>query len=116
MMDVTLSGKLARQRLDRPCRNSALRGGPLGCLRNAVFLAQDVVGDLVHAYGMGPDIFLVLGIFREPRVNDGELQRRIGIRQDRNPLVGMDRRAVIEIRADVDLLDADLSPELADSR
>ena len=47
-------------------------------------------------------------------MGDGELQGDIGIRQDRNPLVGMNRSTIVEVRAHVDLLDADVSEPIRD--
>ena len=56
-------GELPGQRFDGPFRHAAFLRGPFRRLGDAVFLAQDVVLDLVHAHGVGLDIFLVPGAF-----------------------------------------------------
>ena len=47
-------------------------------------------------------------------MGDCKLQGDVGIRQDRNPLVGMDCRAIVEVGAHVDLLDADVGEPIRD--
>ena len=69
-----LLGELPGQRFDRPFRDAAFLGSPFRRLGNAVFLAQDVVFDLVHADGVGLDIFFIAGAFLYPDIDDGQLQ------------------------------------------
>jgi hypothetical protein len=45
----------------------------------------------------------------QPHVGDGQVERGIGVGQDGDPLVGVDGGAVVQLGADVDGLDADLS-------
>ncbi len=104
---------IARQGPDGPRRNMTLFGGPFGGLGNAVFLAHHVGFDFVHADGVGFDVFFFVGAFLEPGVDDGQLHGRIGVGQNRDPFVGVHGRAVVQIRADVDLLDTDLGVEEA---
>ena len=64
---------------------------------------------------MGVDVFLVPGALGEPDVDDGQLQGRVGVGQHRDPLVAVDGRGVVQVGADVDLLDAGPRPELGDA-
>ena len=57
---------------------------------------------------MGLEVFFVIGIFGDPDISDGQLQSRIGIGQDRDPLIGVDRGCVVEVRTDIDRLYAEL--------
>ena len=84
--------KSPRQSLDYARGNPALGGCPLGGFGNAVFLAENVVLELLEAYGMCLDIFLVVGVFDDPLVGNGQLQGRVGVGQNRNPFVGVHRR------------------------
>ena len=110
-----LGAELASQRLDGPFWHPALGRSPLRSLGDAVFLAEDVVGDLVHADGMGLDVFLVVGALGQPHVDDRQLQCGIGVGEDGNPLVGVDGCPVVAVRADIDLLDPDLAEEIAET-
>ena len=97
---------IASERLNLVRRNAADRLRPFGRFRNPVFLAQHVVLEPVEADGVGVDVFLLVGAFRHPHVRDGELERRVGVRQDGNPLVGMHDRRVVRIGGDRDMLHA----------
>ena len=99
---------VARERLDRPRLHAALFAGPLRRLRDAVLAAEDVVAEFVEAVGVRVDVFLLVKILRQPDVGDGQLQRHVRVRQDGDPLVRVDGRAVVEVGADVDALDAQL--------
>ena len=55
---------------------------------------------------MGFDVFLLVGSFRHPHIRNGKLERRVGVRQNGNPLVGMHDRRVVRIRGDRDMLHA----------
>ena len=106
---------LPGERLDHPRRDAGLLGRPRRRLGHPVFFAQHVVPELLEAHAVGRKVVLVVGVVGDPLVRDRELQRGIGVRQDRDPLVGEDGRAVVEVRADVDLLDADVLPEGAEA-
>ncbi len=109
-------GELPGQRLDGPLGHAALLRGPLGGLRYAVLvLAQHVVGHLVHAHGVGRDVVLVPGALGQPHIDDGQLQGGVGVGKHGDPLVGVDGGGVVEVGADVHLLDARSRPELADA-
>ena len=97
---------VASERLDLVRRNAADGLCPFGRLRNPVFLTQHVVFEPVEADGVGVDVLLLVGSFRYPHVRDSELERRIGVRQDGNPLVGMHDRRVVRIGGDRDMLHA----------
>ena len=107
-------GELSGEGFNRPFRDAAFLGSPFRRLGNAVLFAQDIIFDFVQTYRMGLDIIFILGAFFDPDINNGQLEGRIGIGQNRNPLVGMDGGAVVQVRADIDLLDAGLRPEVAD--
>ena len=99
-MESRLLGPFAGQGLDGPFGHAALAGSPFGCLGDAVLFAQNIVLDLVEAHGVGLDVFLVVGAFGDPHVDDRQLQGGIGVGQDRDPLVGVDGAAVVQFRAD----------------
>ena len=108
-----LLGPVAGQRLDGEVGDAALLGGPGRRLGHTVLFAQDVVLELLEAVGVGGDVLLVVGAFGDPHVGDGELQRGVGVGKDGDPLVGMNRGAVVEVGADVDGLEADLGEPVA---
>ena len=109
-------GPVVRERLDVGSRNAALALGPLGRLGLAVGAAEHVVLEPVEALGVRGDVVLVVGALDHPRPRDGEPQRRVGVGQRGDPLVCVDGGAVVQVGTDVDLLDADLGPEVADLR
>ena len=110
-----LARPIARQRLDAVIRHAALLGRPGRRLLDAVLAAaHDIVLELVKADGVRGDVVLFVRALGQPHMGDGELQGDIGIRQDRNPLVGMNRSTIVEVRAHVDLLDADVSEPIRD--
>ena len=55
---------------------------------------------------MGLNIFFIIGAFFNPDISDSQLQGGIGIGQNGDPFIGMNRCAIVQIRADIDLLDA----------
>jgi len=55
---------------------------------------------------VGDDIVLIVGALGNPFISDSEIQGRIGIGEDRNPLIGMYRHGIIQVGADEYLLDA----------
>ncbi len=96
--------------------HAALLGSPFRGLGEAVFVvAEDVGFDLVHAHGVGGDVFLVPGALGQPHIDDGQLHGCVGVRQYREPLVGVDGSRIVEVGGDVYLLDARPGPELADA-
>ena len=99
---------LMRERLDLTRRNAADGRRPLGRLRLAVLLAEDVVLEPIESVGMRCDVVLVVEVLGHPHIRDGGLQSSIGVRQHRDPLVGMDSGTVVEVGAHVHLLNADL--------
>ena len=68
------------QRLYRPFRHAAFLGGPGGCLGNAVFLAQHVVGHLVHTDRVCLHVLFIIGTFGHPDIDNGQLQGGVGVR------------------------------------
>ena len=97
-----------RQRLDRPDGHAAFFAGPLRRLGLPVLPAQHVLLKLVEAVGVGGDIIPVVSALCDPEVGNGELERHIRVGQHGDPLVPVDRRAVVQIRAHVNGLQADL--------
>jgi len=99
------------QGFDRVRGDPGFFGSPFRGLHDAVHLAEHVVFDLVHSNRVGGDVLFVVCSLGDPHVDDRQLEGRIGIREDRYPLVGVDGRGVIEIRTDVNLLHARFLPE-----
>ena len=93
--------------------HAALGGCPLRRLRHAIFFAHDIGFVRLDAHGVGLQIVLVVGAVLEPLIGDRQVQRRVSIRQDRDPAIGMDSGGVVEIRADVNLLDAQFAVPVA---
>ena len=112
-------GALARpflgQRLDGAGRNAGDRRRPLGRLRNAVLFTHDVGLVLLHADGVRLEVLLVVGAVLEPLIGDGQVERRVGVGQHRDPPVGVHCGGVVEVRGHVDLLDAQLGPPVAET-
>ena len=110
-------GALARpllgQGLDGAGGDAADRRGPLRRLLHAVFLAHDVGLELVDAHRVRGEVLLVVRAVLEPLVADAQVHGGVGIRQHRDPSVGVHGRSVVEIRTHVDLLDAQLAPPVA---
>ena len=108
---------VAREGLDGAGGHAADLLGPLGRLRHAVLAAEHVVAEVVEADRMRVEVLLVVGVLGDPRVGDGELEGRIGVGQDGDPLVGVDGVGVVHVGRDVDLLHADLGePEAQAAR
>ena len=63
---------------------------------------------------MSSDIFLIISPFINPVVGYRQLQSGIGIGQNRDPFIGMNRRPIIQVRTNIDLLDAQLGKPVAD--
>ena len=93
------------QGFDGPDFDAAFFTGPFRGLGDPVFLAEDIVCEFIKPISMGRDIFLIISVVCQPLVGDRQLQSRIRIRQDRDPFVGVDGGAVVEVRADVNALD-----------
>ena len=87
----------------------ALGGRPFRRLRHAIFFAHDIGFVSFNAHRVGLQVVLIVGSILEPLIGDRNIKRRVGIRQNRNPPVGVNSRSVVEIRANVDLLDAQLA-------
>ena len=99
-------GPVAGQSLDSIDGHAALLAGPLGGLGNAVLPAHHIVHELVKAVGVLGDILLVIGLFLQPEIGDGQLKRRVGVGQHGDPLVGVDRGGIVQVGADENGLDA----------
>ena len=107
-------GPISGQGFDGPFGDAAFLGSPFRGLGYAVFIfTQDIVLHLFKTDGMGLNIFLIVGAFFDPGVDDGQLHGGIGIGQNGDPFIGMHGAAVVYIRADIDLFDADIMPEVA---
>ena len=104
------------KRLDVGRRHPAFRLGPFGRLRNSVLMTEHIVLEPVETVGVSFYVLAVVGSLHHPRVGDAQPQRRVGVGENGNPLIGVNGGAVIQIGTDVDLLDADLAPEVADLR
>ncbi len=88
---------------------------PLGCLGDTVFFAQHVIFEGVEAVGVSVYIFFLKGTFSDPGVGNRKVDGCIGIGLDRDPLVGMYGCSIVNLRADEDLLDAQLSEEVQET-
>ncbi len=73
------SAEFSGQGLDRPGWHTAFCRCPFGSFRDAVFLSEDILGDLVHAYGMGCHVFFVVSAFGQPHIDDRQLQSGISV-------------------------------------
>ena len=104
------------QRLDGPFLDPALLAGPCGSLGNAVLPSQHIVLEFVKSVGVLCDVFLVVGVLGDPHIGNGQLQGRIGVGQDWDPLVRMDSCAIVEIRADIYALESDVRQPVAEPR
>jgi hypothetical protein len=51
---------------------------------------------------MGIDVFLVVEVFSNPNIGNGQLQCSISVRQNRDPLIGMHGCPIVEIRTNID--------------
>ena len=78
-----------------------------GVFAHAVFVAHDIGFVGLHTHGVGLQIVLVVGAVLEPPVGDGQVERRVGVGQHGDPAVGVHRARVVDVGADVDLLDAE---------
>ncbi len=102
-------GPVARERLDGVVGHLALGLRPFRRLGNAVVqVAQNVLLEPVEAVGVRGDVVLVVQGLGYPHNGDGELQGGVGVRQDRNPLVGVDGARIVHVGADEDRLDPDV--------
>ena len=79
---------------------------PGGGLGDAVVLAHDVALELVEADRVACDVLLVVAALDDPGMRQREIERRVGVRPDRDPGVGVDRRGMIEVGRQRDDLDA----------
>ena len=111
-----MRGPVVGKRLDVRRGNAAFLLGPLGRLGLPIGTAKHVILEPVEAIRMSGDVILVVGALPEPGPRDGKPKRGIGVGKNRNPLVGVNGGTIVEVGADVDLLDADLGPEVADLR
>ncbi len=103
------------QRLDRARWDAADGCRPLRSLLHTVLFAHDVGLVFLNANGVSIEVFLVIGAVFEPLVRDGQIESRVGIRQDRDPPVGVHGRGIVEVWAHVDLLDAEFTPPVAEA-
>ena len=101
-----LLAPLAGEGADLGGRHAGFGFGPLAGLRNAVGLAEHVVGPFVEAVGVGGHVFLVVGAFGQPGVGDGEGQGVVGADLGREPLVADEAGGVVVERVDEHHLDA----------
>ena len=108
-----LAGPLVGQSLDDARGDAADGGCPLRRLLDAVLFAHDVGLVLVDAHGVGGEVLLVVGALAEPAVRDRDVERGVRVGEHRDPAVGVHGGGVVEVGADVDLLDADLTPPVA---
>ena len=104
---------LARQGADVARRHAGLGLLPLGRLRDAVALTQDVRLPLVKARGPLGHESLVIQPFGYPDVADRLRERGVGLRSRRDPLAAEVRRGVVQVGVDVDHFDAELPGPLA---
>ncbi|MBA7716888.1 hypothetical protein ES703_125972 [subsurface metagenome] len=86
---------------------------PLGRLGHSVLFAHDVGLVLLDANGVSLEVILFVRSFLEPVISNCEIQRRVGVWQDRDPPVGVHSGGIVKIRAYVDLLDAEFRPPVA---
>ena len=110
-----LVGPVLGQSLDDTGGNAALGGCPLGSLGDAVFLTQNVVGELLEAHGVSLQVLLVVGAGDQPLIGNSQMQGGVGVGQDGDPLVSEHGSAVVQVGADVDGLDADVTIEQAET-
>ena len=101
-----LAGPFPRQRADGMRRNTGDPLGPGGGLGRAVVFAHDMAFELVEAERVACDVLLVVAVLDDPGVGQRQIKCRVGVRPDRNPGVGMDRRGMIEVGRQRDDLDA----------
>ena len=108
-----LLGPIPSQSFNRPFLHAALFTGPGGSFGYAVLLAQHIVLELIEAIGVLVNVFLVIGALGDPDIRNGQLQGRIGIGQNGNPLIRMNRRAIVQVGTDIDAFQADLRQPVA---
>ena len=97
-------------------RYAGLRLLPFRCLRRAVLGAQHIVAPDIEAFGAGLHIFLVIKIFGDPHIGDGQRQRRRGARPRGDPLAAEKLCGVVEMRVDMNKVDIELFQPLAAHR
>jgi len=66
---------------------------------------------LVEADRMGSHVFFIIGAAGYPQVGYGKLEGGVGIGLNRYPFIGVYCCSIVEIRADIYLLDPNLGPE-----
>ncbi len=99
--------------LDAIRRDAAFLCRPFGRLRHAILVAEHVVLKPVEALDVRFHVFLVVEAFGHPHVDDGQLERCVGVGEYRDPLVGMDCVRVVAVGCNVDGLHADLVEPIA---
>ena len=97
---------LAGKRADVVRLQLALLSRPVGGLRHAVGLTEDVLGPLLKALGVRRYVFLVIRAFGEPHIGDGSSQRRVRTQLRAEPFAAAERVRVVVVRVDEDELDA----------
>jgi hypothetical protein len=91
---------------------SQIAAAPVGVLRHAVALPEQIGDEALIADAMGAQQILVVQLFAVQRVCQTQHQRDIGIGADRPP-VGLEKIGdVVPHRADADHLDAGVAPAL----
>ena len=89
-------------------RDAGLGLLPFGRLRDPVGLAQDVGFPRIEPDGALGDVVLVVQVLGDPDMGDGEREGGRGGRARRQPLAAGEGDGLVEIRVDVDALDAEL--------
>ena len=112
-MRRALLAQIACVGLDGVRGDAAALARPFGGLRDAVFLAEDVIRDLIEADGVRVDVLLVVDALGDHDVHRAEVECSIGVRQDGDPFEGLvaDGRVVAE-RVDGHEFLAELFPVL----
>ena len=103
-----LLAPFAGQRAHVLGRNAGLLLLPLGRFRHAVLVAEQIGLPLVEADRVGLDILLVVEVFLDPDVSDRHRHGDRGGRLRREPFARQELRGGVEVRIDVDDLDAEL--------
>ena len=106
-------GPVAGERLDGVSGHTALLLGPLRGLGDAVLPAHDVVGEVLEADRVGVQVLLVVGSLTQPCVCDSKLERRIGVGQNGDPFIGVNRIGVVNVRRDINLFHPDIGEPVA---
>ena len=102
-----------RQRFYRPRGYATKRRRPTRSLGNSVFFSRYVRPEFLKTVRVRGDEFLVIGAFFYPRIGYGKQQCGIGIRVYWNPFMGVNRRRIIQVRADENIFYPEFSIEIS---